>query len=250
MASKTDSKKLVGFVVALVCLFAGWVMTKCGGDDAQTQEEARVESVDSVPLLITQVQKCSRVYTAEYRIHKIVTHDDEVKLRGSIFSQDFEIPLPLGDRKIAIPMDATLKAYVDFSEFSENNVVRNGDRITIYLPNPKAVMTSSKIDQANIKSYVGLVRPHFSDEEITHYEQQGRASIIQNITNMGIFDTARENAASLLIPMVEQMGYKKENITVTFRKNFGEGDIKGLLDAKTLRRERGKIIIENGIEEE
>ena len=241
---------MISFVVALVCLIVGWVSTKCGGSDGQTADEARSVSIDSVPMLIMQVQRCSRVYTAEYRIHKIVTHDDEVKLRGSIFSQDFEIPLPLGDRKIAIPMDATMKAYVDFADFSEDNVERKGDRITIYLPNPKVMMTSSRIDQTNIKSYVGLVRPHFSDAEMTSYEQQGRASIMQNITKMGILETAQENAASLLIPMVEQMGYDRDNITITFRKRFGEGDIKGLLDTRTLKREHGKIIIGNGTEEE
>ena len=32
-------------------------------------------SIDTVPMLVTQVQKCAKLYTAEYRVHKIVTHD-------------------------------------------------------------------------------------------------------------------------------------------------------------------------------
>jgi len=221
-------------------MLAATLLAGCGSKQKSETVEERHVSLDSVPMLIMQVQRCSRVYTAEYRIHKIVTHDDQPMLRGSILSRDFNIPLPLGDRKIAIPMDATLKAYVDFADFSEENVVRDGERITIYLPAPKVIMTSSKIDQNNIKSYVGLVRHNFSDAEMTSYEQQGRASIIQSIPRLGIIETAKEGAANLLIPMVEKMGYKRENITITFGKKFGESDIKTLLDPETFRKMQPK----------
>ena len=66
-------------------------------------------AIDTVPMLIMQVQKCSRLYTAEYDVHKIVTYDDIVRLKGNVLNRDFNIKLPLGDRKIAIPMDAKLK---------------------------------------------------------------------------------------------------------------------------------------------
>ena len=42
-------------------------------------------AVDSLPMLIMQVRQCARLYTTEYRIHKIVTYDDELRLKGSIF---------------------------------------------------------------------------------------------------------------------------------------------------------------------
>ena len=35
------------------------------------------QGLDTVPMLITQVQQCARLYTAEYRVHNIVTHDDD-----------------------------------------------------------------------------------------------------------------------------------------------------------------------------
>ena len=66
-----------------------------------------------------------------------------LRLKGQLLRQDFDIPLPLGERKIAIPMDATIKAYIDFSNFSEQNVERDGDRITILLPDPQVVLTTT-----------------------------------------------------------------------------------------------------------
>ena len=171
-------------------------------------------------MLINQVQKCSKLYTAEYRVHKIVTHDDALRLKGQLMSKQFNLKVPLADRKIAIPMDAKIKAYIDFSEFSEQNIERNGRKITIILPDPQVVMTSSKIDQNNVKQYVGLTRAHFSDAELANYQQQGREAILQSIPDMGIEETARANAAKVLVPMLTQLGYEEQNITIAFRKDL------------------------------
>ena len=177
-------------------------------------------SNDTIPMLILQVQKCSKLYTAEYRVHKIVTHDDALRLKGQLMSKQFNLKVPLADRKIAIPMDAKIKAYIDFSEFSEQNIERSGNQITIILPDPQVEMTSSKIDQKNVKQYVGLTRAHFSDEELANYQQQGREAILQSIPDMGIEETARANAAKVLVPMLTQLGYEEQNITIAFRKDL------------------------------
>lgn len=189
-----------------------------------------VSSDDAFHSFIVQVQKCSRIYTTEVKIHKIVTHDDVIRLKGTILAQDFNIKMPLGDRKIAIPMDATLKAFIDMSDFSEKNVERDGQKIIITLPDPQVTLTSSKIDQKGIKEYVGLVRSHFTDAEMADYEQQGRAAIIASIPQLGIIPTAQENAARVLIPLITQMGYQEQDIVIQFRKEYGIQDIKSLVN--------------------
>ena len=189
----------------------------CGNDSPQETEPM---ATDTIPELITRIQKCSRLYTTEYHIHKIVTHDDIIRLKGNIMRKNFNIALPLGDRKIAIPMDATLKGYIDLTDFSENNIERNGDHITILLPDPQVTLTSSKINQKEIRSYVGLTRSYFTDKEMTNFEQQGRQAILNNISNTDIIRTTQENAARVLVPIVVQLGYKEENVTIAFRKNL------------------------------
>ena len=189
----------------------------CGYDSPQEKEPM---ATDTIPELITRIQKCSRLYTTEYHIHKIVTHDDIIRLKGNIMRKNFNIALPLGDRKIAIPMDATLKGYIDLADFSENNIERNGDHITILLPDPQVTLTSSKINQKEIRSYVGLTRSYFTDKEMTNFEQQGRQAILNNISNTDIIRTTQENAARVLVPIVVQLGYKEENVTIAFRKNL------------------------------
>ena len=217
--------------IALLLLLA--TLASCS--DGSTAPPAP-EQVDTIPMLVTQIKKCARLYSAEYQLHKIVTHEDQMKLRGSFMAKEFNITLPLGDRKIAIPMDATLTAYVDFSTFSDKNVHRHGKKIEITLPDPKVELTSSKINHAEIKKQVSLLRTSFSDAEMANYEKQGRAAILNDVPKLGIIEMARANAANTLIPMLVNMGFQEADITITFRKQFSNSDLPKLLDTKSLAR--------------
>ena len=221
-------KKIFGLIIVLGVIVGGLFF--CGdwrlqSDDDARQEAAIAQGIDTVPMLIMQVQKCSKLYTAEYRVHKIVTHDDALRLKGSLLQKQFDIKVPMADRKIAIPIDAKLKAYIDFSNFSEENIERDGRKITIVLPDPQVTMTSSKIDQKNVRQYVALARSNFSDAELADYQQQGRQAIIERIPKMGILESAQRNAAKVLVPMLKELGYAEEDITIAFRKQYGPKDI-------------------------
>lgn len=205
----------------------------------QTQEKEQV--IDTIPMMVMQIQKCNRLYTAEAHVHKIITHDDQLNLKGSFFRKNFNIHVPGSNRKVAIPMNATIKASVDFQGFSNQNVLRKGDKIEIILPDPKLTLTSSKIDHNAVKQYVSIARSNFSDAELTQLEQQGRQSIINDIPNLDLMEQARLSAANTLIPMLKDMGFKEENIKISFRKKFTIHDLKefisnGLNDNKTIEK--------------
>ena len=204
-------------IIILIMTLTTLLMAGCKSENGKIAQNI---VTDTVPSLVIQIQKCARLYTTEYHIHKIVTHNDVLKLKGNVLRKDIDIKLPLGERKIAFPMDATLKAYIDFSEFSESNIERNGSKITILLPDPKVVMTSSKVNRNEVKEYVGLTRSYFTDKELSSYEQQGRQAILNSVSQLGIKQTAQENAARVLVPMLTEMGYKEENVTIAFRKSL------------------------------
>ncbi|MDY4160731.1 MAG: DUF4230 domain-containing protein [Prevotella sp.] len=173
-------------------------------------------SIDTIPMMVQQIKECSRLYTAEYKVHKIITHSDTSRISATVLGQKLNLNLPGGRRKVAIPIDAVLKAYIDFSNFSEDNVRSEGGKIYIDLPNPHVVITSSKIDHEGIKKYVSIIRSDFSDEELALYEKQGRQDIINDIPNLGILNTARRSAASQLLPLISMLGIPQENIVITF----------------------------------
>ena len=182
--------------------------------DTQQQQQSSVDQITH------QIQHTPKLATTEYHLHKLITHDDAWRLKGRLLNRSFNVQVPLGDRKIAIPMDAKVKAYIDFSTFSERNIERSGDHLTIILPDPELVLTSTRIDQQAVKQYVGLTRAHFSDAELANYQQQGREAILQSLPGLGIEETARANAAKVLVPLLVQMGYHEQQVTIMFRKDL------------------------------
>lgn len=222
---KIRLSSILGLLVALAA-FAG----SCRGNHT----DAVVETIDTLPAMASNIRQCARLYTAEYVVRKIVTHNDELTLDGSIIHHDFSVGIPLGKRRIAIPIEATVKAYIDFAGFTERNIRRDGNRIEIILPDPQISLTATRIDHQAIRQYVALMRRNFSDEELSVYERQGRQAIIDDIAHMGIIATARHSAAATLIPLVSQMGYEEKDITITFRKDFGIKDIPSLIINKKI----------------
>lgn len=219
-------KKLAGIFAVGICLLA----LSCS--KGKTTPEA--EKIDTIPMMVMQIQKCSRLYATEYHVHKIITHDDQLKLKGSFLKHDYDINLPLGKRKIAIPVDATIKAYIDFAQFSAENVRKKGKKIEIILPDPHVSVTATRINHSEIRQYVAMTRRNFSDAELSAYENMGRKAIIADIPNMDIIERARLSIANILIPIIEQMGYRQEDITITFSRPFSARDIMKIIDKSSV----------------
>lgn len=189
-------------------------------------EEPATESIN----LVLRVSQQSRLYTAEYQVHKIVTHNDLFHLKGKLLGHSYDQKLDLGERKVAIPMDVTLKTYIDFGNFTERNVERSGDMIHITLPDPKFVVTSSRVDNKGIRQFTSLLRKNYSDEEMTDFTRQGVESILKQAPQMGILNTARESAAQTLIPLLCEMGYEEDHIVITFRKGLEKASFSDFYD--------------------
>lgn len=219
-------------LILVVC--AAVAMVSCRGGKSESAEG----NLDTVPMMILQIQKTSRLYITECHLRKIITHNDAKTIKGSLLDRSFQLDLPLSNRKVAIPMDATVKAYIDFKDFSEKNVRKDGDKIEIILPDPKLVLTGTKIAHDEVKEYVALARSRFTDEELSALEKQGRAAIIKDISSLDIITVAKENAAKTLIPLIRQMGYRQDDITITFRKRFTASEIETLIDKSTIEHEK------------
>lgn len=210
-------KKTFALILSGLLIF---LMGSCGkGGKAGIEEECHV---DSIPLLVSQIQRCSRLYTTEYRIHKLISCESNRQISG--FGISFGLDF-FGDRKIIIPMDATLKGFVDMNQIKAQSIDRQGDKITITLPDPEVMMTSTKIDHENIKEFVTGFRDDFTDQEMAKFEAQGRQAIIAEIPELGIERTARENAVRILVPIITQMGFSEQNIVIQFRSDYTPQDL-------------------------
>ncbi len=194
-------------------------------------KEANAGSVGADTLsLVMQVKECARLYTAEYEVHKLVLKDDPLRVKGSLFRRAFDVEVPIGERKAMVPLDVTLKAYIDFTGFSEKNVSRSGGRIVVTLPDPRVVVASSRINHEEVKQFVSLTRSGFTSEELADFTRQGEDEILASVPRLGILDMARENAAHVLVPMLVKSGYDERDIVISFRKDFTTADVPLLLE--------------------
>ena len=214
--------KTTFYFVIVLCLS---LLSACRGEETQ----AEVVRVDTLSLVM-QVKECARLYTAEYEVHKLVLKDNPLRVKGNLFQRAFDVKVPIGERKVMIPLDVTLKAYIDFTGFDEKNVLRSGDRIVVTLPDPRVVVTSSRINHDEVKQFVSLTRSDYTSAELADFTRQGEDEILASVPQLGILEMARENAAHVLVPMLTRLGYDERNIVISFRKDFTTADMPLLLE--------------------
>lgn len=178
---------------------------------------------DSISDIISNVRQQSALYTTECKVHKIVLFSDETRLGGKLL----DISLP-GERKVAIPIDVTIKGYVDFANFGPENVLLQDSLCVITLPEPKVIITASKIDHKATRQYVSLTRSKFSDTEISRLAGQGEDTIANHLTRYGIVERSRESCARTLIPVLTRQGLKESNIVIRFSKNYNDAELRRL----------------------
>ena len=214
--------KTTFYFVIVLCLS---LLSACRGEETKA-EAVRVDTLS----LVMQVKECARLYTAEYEVHKLVLKDDPLRVKGNLFQRAFDVKVPIGERKVMRPLDVTLKAYIDFTGFDEKNVLRSGDRIVVTLPDPRVVVTSSRINHDEVKQFVSLTRSDYTSAELADFTRQGEDEILASVPQLGILEMARENAAHVLVPMLTRLGYDERNIVISFRKDFTTADMPLLLE--------------------
>ena len=82
----------------IVNVFLALSLASCSGE--KSQNEGAQET--PLPEIVMQIQKQARLYSTEYRLHKIITQDDTRQLQGSVLNQKYSIDLPLGKRSKAM----------------------------------------------------------------------------------------------------------------------------------------------------
>lgn len=199
----------------IAAIVAALLLCNCYSTDKV--EDSSTMHKDTLHYMMTRMQQYSRLNTVEVKVHKIITHDDALRLSGTVLGKPVSVNIPAGKRKVAIPLYATIKASIDLARLTNDDILRKKDNIEVFLPKPDIVITETHIDHDGIRQYVALTRSNFTDEELQSYERQGRDAIEKDIPSMGIADMARESAARQLIPIIRAMGFEERNITITFR---------------------------------
>ena len=152
---------------------------------------------------VFSLREMSDLATVEYTITKIIKASDD------------KTWFKVGDRKILMSCEATIKAGVDMSGIMKENFSTNGKAIHLRLPPPKII--SINIPAEKIKTEyqeVSVFRDPYKTGERDNLAAQAEAQIARSIPQLGILDQAKANTTLFVHQFLRQIGY--DNITISF----------------------------------
>ncbi len=161
---------------------------------------------DPVQDPIRQFTQLSELGTVEYTVTKVVKVVDHPKW------------YQFGDRKLLFTCKATLKAGIDMSGFSPDDVTVNKSQRSATVTLPKAKLLTFNMDPKDCKLAfvkIGGIRHPFTAEERNAVLIQGEKSIRDNIGQYGILEDAETNASEFVKMVFSKAGIY--DVTVKFR---------------------------------
>lgn len=147
---------------------------------------------------IFAIRSVGTLSTSEYTVGKVIRLNDV----GEWYK--------LGDRKILISCKAKIKAGVNLNNIQENDIVVEGKKITIYLPETEII--SFEMDPNSIKTEMVDVtgfRFDFSQEEQNDILGQGEAAIRKDMKKLNILNDAERNAIVFVQDFYKELGYEE-----------------------------------------
>lgn len=180
------------------CLIVATSLCACRGNE--------VENVD-----LKRIRECKDLKVAEFHFHKIIVETGTV-------------PLSFGERTLILPVDLTVEGKIDFSNVTKDNLIHDGDKVVFTLPDPTLqigpILPDDEMREKASREqwYRG---GDFSDEEVQKFEKQAKDSILIERTLKMMTERTRENAASVLIPLISlATGVSDDKISVQFNSDL------------------------------
>ncbi len=152
----------------------------------------------SQPTVVDRIQKLQRLESVVYTMDKIVTGEKEGVILPNFLA---------GDRLLLL-VHGEVIAGIDFQTLKPNDVLVNGKKIRMRLPQAQVLVT--KLDSAKTRVYsrqTGLLvatDPNLESQVREEAERDLRRSALTD----GILQKAQENARSTIISLVQSMGFE------------------------------------------
>jgi hypothetical protein len=157
----------------------------------------------STPVLVQQIQSLSELVTVKYVLEKVVAYDDP---------KYFADLIPLGDNKLILLAHGVVKAGVNLSKLTNDDVRISDGKITLTIPN--STLTDAYLDDKHtqiLDRQTGLLRRFDKDLERTA-RQYALAEIQRGARQAGIEREANERAREQLTTLLKTLGYKDVEI--------------------------------------
>jgi hypothetical protein len=160
---------------------------------------------DEENTVLQAIQQTGQLVTVEYSLTKMVK------------ARDNRTWYKVGDRRILISTEATVKAGVDLQTISDDNFSVSGNTIRLEVPAPRVFSVSIPPEKIRVLYQdVSFFRTQFSAAERETLLKEAERQIRSITDSLGILTTAQTNADTFLRKLLQQGGY--QDITIEFRK--------------------------------
>ena len=175
----------------IVCFFLITSLLAC---NSKQQE-------DNLSKTILTLKETGQLVTAEYTLGKVIRASDD------------KTWYKLGNRKIIISCEASLKAGVSLQNITPANFSVQEDSMVIVLPHAQVFSLSIPPDKIQLAyEDIGTFRSDFSAAEREGLVAQAEPQILSLADSLGILQTAENNAAVFMQHLFEDAGYKKTSV--------------------------------------
>jgi hypothetical protein len=147
------------------------------------------------------LREMSELATVEYIVTKIIRANDD------------KTWYKVGDRKILMSCEASVKAGIDMSAIREENINIDGKEIRMVLPKAHLISINIKPEDVRVEyEETGIFRDNFSSAERDLLMAQGEKQIRNSIDSLGVLQTAETNASLFVSNYLKQLGYDRIHI--------------------------------------
>jgi hypothetical protein len=155
---------------------------------------------------VLALRQMGNLATTEYVVTKIVKATDD------------QTWYKLGDRKILISCQANIKAGIDLTKLTENDVVIDGKNITLYLPPPQILSLSIPPEKINVEyKEISIMRDDFDNAERDALLTQAENQIRNSVKELGVMETTEKNTTLFVSNFLKKLGFESVNISYSKR---------------------------------
>lgn len=161
---------------------------------------------------LERIQDLNELSTAEAFSKVIIERQD-----NALFGQEIGLDLPGTKRQLLVVIPGAVKAGIDFSEVTEDDIQLDDEAKTATLTLPKADFLGGPelfFEQVKIYSYEGLFRDEADISEAYELANEAKKLILEEVEGQGVLEKAEENGARSVKEMFQLVGY---DVTVEFK---------------------------------
>ncbi|KYP12986.1 DUF4230 domain-containing protein [Flavihumibacter sp. CACIAM 22H1] len=152
---------------------------------------------------VLAIREMGALATTEYTVTKIVKAEDN------------KTWYKLGDRKILMSIEATIKAGIDLKKIKNEDVQIKGKAIRILLPAPEIILIQLPPDKIKLEyEELGLLRSSFDQAERMQLLEQAEKQVEAALPETGILENTRKHTRDWIQQFCRQLGF--EEVTIEF----------------------------------